>query len=79
MALSAFGYQRELLAQYDYRNKINACLMSWLMHQGAEIVATGTVEGPYTKHTTYFLSDGTSWTQVSASPLPAIVPIRFDL
>lgn len=79
--MSAFGpytYQKELLEKAKYRNSINQGLMSWLMHHGVEVVGTGTVEGPYTKITTYFLSDGSTWDQVSASRLSliGIAPIR---
>jgi hypothetical protein len=65
MGMSSQLFYKQKTSQDDAMNSIKTGLMSYVMHAGAEIVSVGELNGLFSKTTTYFLSDGSSFSFVS--------------
>ena len=66
---TAFAYQKELLEKAEKPNMESHEKIQELIRQGHTITMTGSITGPYTHSTTYFMSNGESFSIVSAAPL----------
>jgi len=75
--MSPQSYRKELLDKHEPKNKENTKLFMDKISSGVTLIGTGECSGPYTKSTTYFMSDGEHITIVSSSrhPLPINIPI----
>lgn len=66
---NAFAYQKELLTKAEKPNEEAHKRIQELVIQGHTITMTGSITGPYTQSTTYFMSNGESHTIISAASL----------
>lgn len=66
---NAFQYQKELLDKAVKSNQEAHDRIQKLILEGHTITMTGSMTGPYTQSTTYFMSNGESHTVVSAASL----------
>lgn len=66
---NAFAYQKELLEKVEKPNEDAHKRIQELILQGHTIAMTGSMTGPYTHSTTYFMSNGEAHTIVSAASL----------
>jgi hypothetical protein len=65
----ALEQQRKILESYRAANAEAHDEYQRRVLAGATLTMEGRITGPYTTHTTYFLSDGSSWTIVTPSSL----------
>lgn len=64
-----YTYQKELMDKYSVQNYECDKRIAYLLAQGVSIANIGTVYGAYTKHITYFMSDGEILEKVEIVPL----------
>lgn len=64
-----YTYRQELLDKAKLSNEEAVDLIFKKFKEGHTITVWGSTSGPYTKHCTYFVSDGTMIETVSAAPM----------
>ena len=73
--LDPWQYQNKLMKGYEPQNMDNHRQLIQRIEQGAKIISSGKVEGPYTTMATYRLDDGSEYRLVWRSSLHWVEPL----